>query len=203
MVRCAGASTARAREAARDLIGEGCTGLLSFGMAGGLAAAVRPGTVVVAEAVIAPDGRRIATAADWRGRLYDMLGGRVPVAGAAIAASETVVATPAAKRALFEATSAAAVDMESLGVAEAAQAAEVPFLALRVIADPARRAVPGWIIGAIGADGRPRPGAVAAGFFRKPADIPTLFALARDSARALRVLRRVALIAGPGFGLLR
>ena len=47
-VRCAAAKSARALTLARELAGEGCQGLLSFGTAGGLTAGQSPGGVIIA-----------------------------------------------------------------------------------------------------------------------------------------------------------
>src|SRR4051812_47660360 len=43
---------------ARALLADGADGLISFGIAGGLAPGLRPGTLVVATEVITEDGRR-------------------------------------------------------------------------------------------------------------------------------------------------
>lgn len=48
---------------------------------------------------------------------------------------EEVVAQPASKRQIGDATSAVAIDMEGIGVAEAAAASRTPFLALKVLSD--------------------------------------------------------------------
>lgn len=48
---------------------------------------------------------------------------------------EEAVAQPAAKRRIGETTSAVAIDMEGVGVAEAAAAHKKPFLALKVLSD--------------------------------------------------------------------
>ena len=199
-VRCAGADVARAREAAGSLISEGCAGLLSFGMAGGLDAALDSGTVVIADAVVAPDGRRFATRAAWREGLRDAVGGAQAATIAQLSGSDRIVATVQAKRDLRVTTGAAAVDMESHGVAEVAAEAGVPFLALRAVADPGDRAVPAWVIGAVSRDGRVRSSLVTAGILAKPWMLWALIGLARENRKARAGLRRVALLAGPGFG---
>ena len=199
-VRCAGADVARAREAAGSLISEGCAGLLSFGMAGGLDGALGAGTVVIADSVVAPDGRRFATRAAWREGLRDVVGGAEAATIAPLAGSDRIVATVQAKRNLREATGAAAVDMESHGVAEVAAEAGVPFLALRAVADPGDREVPAWVMSVVADDGRVRPSLVTAGLLARPWTLGALIGLARESRKARASLRRVALVAGPGFG---
>lgn len=200
LVRCSGASSVRARAHARDLIAKGCAALVSFGIAGGLRPGLAPGTVVVADRVIAPGGRAVETSRPWREGFVAACGaGGVVVA--AVAGAERVVGQVAEKRALAAETGAAVVDMESHEVALAATQAGVPVLVVRVVADTAARRLPGWVATCIAADGSRRWGAVAAGIIGHPGDFPALLALGRDSEKAFSALRGVALGAGPLFGL--
>ncbi len=202
LVESVGASTEGARRVARALLSRGCTRLLSFGTAGGLAPDLGPGALVIAEAVIAPDGRRFATDAPWRDGLRAALLGEAGLTVAALAASEHAVSTPAAKRRLRETTGAAAVDMESLGVAEVASQADIPFLALRAIADPAARAIPPWVMKAVLADGGIDPMAIIRPLLARPWTVWALIGLARENGKALAALRGVALRVGGEFGAL-
>lgn len=198
---CAGADSVRAGDCARSLLAEGCTALLSFGIGGGLDPNLPPGQVVIAGRVVGPDGRALATDAVWRDRLAELLMPHLAVRVAAIAGVEGLAATRTAKVDLFRA-GAALADMESLGVAREAQAAGVPFLAVRVVADPAQRPVPSWLIRHIAEDGRVRGGQIALRLALRPGDLPLLLRLGRDNRRALAVLRRVVALAGPWlFGL--
>ena len=200
LVRCSGASSDRAHAVARELIAEGCRGLLSFGTAGGLKPGLTPGTVIVADMVIEPGGGTYPTSAPWRERLRQALEDFGSVRVAPLAGSDSVVAQVAAKRALGEAASALGVDMESHAVAAAADGAGIPFLAVRAIADPLGRAIPDWVLSGITEEGSVDHGAVIAGLFRNPWDLPALIGLAGESAKAIRSLRRVARRAGPFFG---
>ncbi|HLB80849.1 MAG TPA: hypothetical protein VJJ77_10120 [Dongiaceae bacterium] len=202
LVACAGGDAARARAAARGLLEAGAGALLSFGLAGGLDPAQPSGRLVLAETVIdAGSGRRFATDAPWRDRLAAAARGADAVL-AALAGSNDPVLSIAAKRALFAATGAAAVDMESHAVAAAAAAAGVPFLALRAIADPAGRAVPAAALAGLDAEGRVQARAVLAELLRAPGLIPAFAALALDAVRARAALRR-AVALGPGFRAFR
>ena len=60
-VYVSGIGAAAAGAAARALLAQGCTALLSFGTAGGLAAALTAGDVVVPSEIIFMDGRILAT----------------------------------------------------------------------------------------------------------------------------------------------
>lgn len=197
---CAAASAARARAGAERLLAEGAGALISFGIAGGLDIGLAPGSLVVADAVAPPEGPSIETDPQWRGSFVARLDpGEATVA--TIAGNDQVVATVADKRALLDRTGAVAVDMESHGVAAVARAASVPLLVLRVIADPAARAVPSIAVGALGADGRARPAPLLGRLATKPWELLPLVRIAFDSRRALRVLDRLAAVDPAHFAL--
>lgn len=200
-IRCSGASTERALALARRMTAEGCRGLLSFGTAGGLAADLKPGCVVIPRSVAVDDGRVFDTSESWRESVLRGLSGAGAIDTRTMAGSGAVVATPAAKRALAEKTNAVAVDMESHAVARAAQEAGVPFLVIRAVADPVGRTIPDWVLGNITEAGDPRHGAILAGLLKKPWELPALIGLAGDNRKAIAALGRVAGLLGPSFGL--
>lgn len=186
---CAGGSARRALAGALALADRGAGALLSFGIGGGLDPGLAPGDLVVADWVIAADGRRFATDPAWRARLRRL---PISVSVASIAGSDRMLHGPAAKAALRAATGAAVVDMESHGVAAAAAARRLPFMAVRAVADPAGRAVPWCARAGLSPDGRARPLPVLGRLILHPWELPALFAVARDRARALQSLRRLA-----------
>jgi adenosylhomocysteine nucleosidase len=140
-VHVSGPGCERAREAARHAIRQGARSLVAFGLAGGLEPGIRCGSVLLPAKVIGDAGEFAADAA-WRGRWRDALEGHVPLVEGPLYSAGVVLTTPEAKAALSRRTGAVAVDMESAGVAEAAAAAGLPFLALRAIADTADDALP-------------------------------------------------------------
>src|ERR1700754_163306 len=91
-----------------------CRGLVSFGVAGGLAPQLQPGDCVVGSAVISKAARHELDQ-QWSEKLLATIPGAVR---GTLFGTSTPVADTKTKRALFEATGAMAVDMESHVVAE-------------------------------------------------------------------------------------
>lgn len=192
---CAGASAERAYSGARMLVEQGAEALLSIGIAGGLDASLRPGSIVLPDIVLGPGGSEHRVSAEWHAAVLQEV--PKPAIGTLYASADPACSV-AEKAALRAATGALAVDMESVAVATAAAEANIPFLVLRIIADPADRAIPRAALHGVAPDGSQRPLAVLARMVLRPGEIPALIGLARDSKAALRQLRRVASL-GPAL----
>ncbi|MBU6456867.1 MAG: phosphorylase [Bradyrhizobium sp.] len=164
-------------------------GVISFGVAGGLDPALKSGDVVVATEVLAGDARWLAGLALNEELITRVgLGGRRVVRGG-LAGVEQVIAARASKAALWSKTGAAAVDMESHIAAAYAAEAGLSFAALRVIADPASRALPPIAIGAIKPNGDIDLRKVLRNVARNPMSLRALVSTGIDFNRALRSLR--------------
>ncbi|WP_428133776.1 phosphorylase [Bradyrhizobium sp.] len=171
-------------------------GVVSFGVAGGLDPSLRTGDVVVATEVMAGDTRfladmalneeMIAGAALRRSRVTRR---RRRVVRGCLAGVERVVAARACKAALHSETGAAAVDMESHIAAAYAAQAGIPFAALRVISDPAHRALPELAQNAIKPNGDVCLRTIMRGVVRNPMTLSALVSTGIDFNRALRSLR--------------
>jgi len=197
LIRCSGPGIVRADRAAQSLLSDGAGALLSFGLAGGLRRGLVPGSVIVAHKVLGPDGESHASDRHWHARLLTRLIGDYDVLDGALYGASDVIHTRAEKAALAETTGAAAVDMESLGIARAAATAGVPFLAIRAIADPVHRTVPAAALAGLGPDGEIRVVPVLKALLRRPYDLPALLRLSIDTAVGLKALGRVVALAGP------
>lgn len=195
-----GIGSERAAAAAGRAIAAGATGLVSFGIAGGLDANLKAGDVVLPDEVVAPDGRRLKTDADWLAGLLEQVG-KAGIVRGVLAGSDSGVSSPEAKRRLAGQTGAVAVDMESHAIAAAAAEAGVAFVVVRAVADSQSRTVPKWLSRHIDADGAVRQGAIAVEALFRFRELPVMIGLAADSRRAHRALRHFASVAGPGFGL--
>jgi adenosylhomocysteine nucleosidase len=183
-VRTGGGTPDGADAAARHLVGQGVTALVSFGLAGGLDPALRPGTLIIPSVVLSNGDTLSADAS-----LADRFGG---FTGHTILAGSVVAATGSAKRRLFAATQANAIDLESGAVAQIARARELPFVVVRAICDPADRDLPPAALIALDTDGGVGVAAVLRSVLGRPGQISGLLALARDAALARRALIRAA-----------
>ena len=177
-------------------IARGSRGIISFGIAGGLASGLAPGDWVVASGVVAA-GRRFATDRTWSHSLLQALAGAVH---ADIAGVDAPVAEPAHKRRLGEATATVAVDMESHIAAAIAETHGLPFAACRVIIDPAHRGLPPAALVPLRADGAPDVPAVLWSLLRQPGQLPGLLRVAADARAARRALLRGRRRIGAGLG---
>jgi len=196
VVRCANAGDAGARlEAA---IARGARGIVSFGIAGGLDPALRPGDILVASAVHHNTGQWRADAA-WSSTLLRMLPDAKP---GKMLGADAPVTTAQDKQALHRTHGFAAVDTESHIAAAAAARHGLPFVALRVVADDAASTLPEAALAGFGAGGRVNVIAVLAKLARSPQELAPLIRLARHTSLARRSLARARRHLGPHFGLL-
>jgi hopanoid-associated phosphorylase len=195
------------RRSLEAAIRTGCYGVLSFGIAGGLAPHLRPGACVVARNIIA-ENVRYATDNGWSQSLIETVQGRASLSAVVdgvlsgdIAGTDVPLVCPHAKRRLYEKTGAVAVDMESHVAARIAVEHRVPFAAFRVVTDPSDRALPPAALVATNLDGRLDFQAIMRSLIQHPEQVPTLFRLALDSWAARRALIPSRRLLGPHLGL--
>ena len=189
-VYVSGPGRERAHAAALRALADGAGALVAWGLAGGLAPPAATGVVMLPHRV-ARDGCEWLVDGDWHRRLVASLGRQFDICEAALYSADHVIASPREKAAIGRRTGAVAVDLETAGIAEAAVAAQVPFVAIRVIADGPDDALPERVAALVTEDGRTRFGALPA-FILFPRRLRRLLRLARASRRARETLRRVA-----------
>jgi len=180
-------------------VAQGAAGIISFGIAGGLDPVLKPGTCVVGS-VVSEGTRRWRTDPAWSKNLLAALPRAV---FAEIAGIDRPVATVDHKRLLRSMTGAAAVDMESHVVGRIAAEAGLPFAIVRVICDPADRALPPAALAGVRRDGTTNPRAVLASLLTQPSQLFALLGLAGDARVAFSELKRRRKGAGNGFGFAR
>jgi adenosylhomocysteine nucleosidase len=193
--------TAAAR-GARALLDAGASALASWGMAGGLDPALAAGAIFLPSQIVDIDGDSLMTTRHWRERLSAAVSAHHPVARGKLLTSARAIASIADKAALFTRTGAAAVDMESLAVGQAASARELPFIAVRVIIDGACDALPAAVAAAADHAGHLRLWRLIGALARSPAELAPLIRLARRyraASRSLAALARVGSLAAYAF----
>jgi hopanoid-associated phosphorylase len=168
---------------AAKLLAAGADGLISFGIAGGLAPGLRPGSLVLGTALITEDGQRYPA--------MDLFPAMEPAIRAPVFGGRAIVSRAEDKQALHDRTGAVAVDLESAEVARLCAAAGVPFAIIRAIGDPADRDLPPAALVGLKADGHVDLAAVLRSVWLAPSQIPALIRVALDTRLALATLSRV------------
>ena len=186
-VACAGGRADRAYELASQMAGQGCDALISCGIAGGLSPDLPSGAVVLGRKVRSAQG--LLSGSD---DLADRFAARLPEAAQGIvAAVDTIIDNPLTKRSLHKSYGALSVDMESWGLARAALDCGVPFTIIRIIADPAQRALPPAALVGMDENGDVHPMRVIRSLLGQPSQLPALIRVALDTQTALAALGKV------------
>uniref|UniRef100_UPI0035CAC51D phosphorylase family protein n=1 Tax=uncultured Sphingomonas sp. TaxID=158754 RepID=UPI0035CAC51D len=213
VVVVAGGGDAARLERALEAAVAGATVMLSCGVAGALDPALRAGDVIVGElnptsfpgegrgpveaskvsersatlqppSLPSPDLRRGSAFVGWlRSSLPEAHHGT-------IAGADTIIVSTAEKAALYAATGAIAVDMESHIAARVAARHNLPFAILRTISDSADHVLPPAALVGMNSDGNIALGAILSSLARNPAQLPALIRTGRDAGAAFRSLRR-------------
>ncbi len=191
-----GVGTKNARRAAEQLLAAGVRGVVSWGTAGGLIASLAPGTAVLAETVVCADAAYEADR-DWVARLDKCLAPEMPTNRQPIYSGGRLVSGAAEKRRLADETGAVAVDMESGAIAEAAVAAGLPFVCIRVIADPGSFSLPSILGATVDKAGFVSVPLALRALLGRPGEIVPTLRLAWYFRRATQVLSRTFRTAGP------
>jgi len=162
--------------------------VVSAGFAGALDRRVERGDILLADAVIGTDGRRLAI--DLKVSPETIAGSKGLHVGACVA-SDTIVGRPADKESLGRKHAALAVDMESWAVAEVCRQAKTRFLCIRVISDAIDDELPADVETlARQTSTASRLGAVAAALVRRPSSVKDMLKLKGDALVASDRLAR-------------
>lgn len=191
LVALSGIGYVAAAGAAHALIDAGATALVSWGMAGGLDPALHAGTICLPNVVISREGASFGTDHHWRELVGAAIAARLTVVGGKLLTSMRAIENVAGKAEAFRETGAAAVDMESVAVAEVAAGRGLPFIAVRVIVDTAGDKLPDAVLAASNA-GQVRFSRLMQELMRSPQDLVPLCRLAKRYRAATRALVAVA-----------
>jgi hopanoid-associated phosphorylase len=161
------------------------SGIISFGVAAGLDPGLRPGDWVIASSVITQEARYCADS-----RWVQSLRTALPAAICGdVSGVDAPVASAAAKTVLYREQRTVAVDTESHVVAQVAATSRIPFVAARVVLDPAWRPLPPAALAPLSPDGNPDISAVARSVLLMPGQLADLGKVAWDAFRAWQALR--------------
>lgn len=181
-VAIGGGTPAGARAAAEQLIAQGVTALISFGLAGGLDPSLHPGTIIIPAAIRDGDDTFPTDP-----NLTRQLGGPTHPT---LFCGTGIAATAAEKAAHFARTQAPAIDLESGPVARAAAAHHLPCAALRAICDPATTTLPPAALIALNSQGQITLLKILASLTQTPTQLPALLKLAKEAKTAREALIR-------------
>lgn len=170
-----------------DLIAEGASGLISFGIGGGLDPALRTGDLVISATVIDAEGRHYTGSPAWLERALAL----VPSCAAGhVYASDRIVETVAEKHRLFGTHNALLADMESHHVARAAERHGLPFLVIRAVSDTAVETLPAGLAAGVDEDGGTRILPILAGLVTGRLGLAAVMQAGRSAGKALQALKR-------------
>ena len=179
-----------------EALSPGLEGVISFGVCGALAPALRPGDLVVASAV--RDGReKFQTNPAWTRAIIKHL--QHAVSGS-IAGSDIMLTMPEAKAALHASSGAVAVDMESHVAARFAAARGLPLAVLRAVSDGADHALPPAAQRGMRPDGSMDIGAVLAALIADPRQLPALIRTGIEAEKGFSALVHGHHLLGPALG---
>lgn len=190
-VVCAGIGGAAAARGAETLIASGARGLVSWGTAGALSAALGAGKLALYTCCVdAQTGEEFPTDPGLRARFEAWLEPLRPVACRGLTSTVPLagIAEKAAGNVRF---GCAAADMETTAIAAVARRHGVPFVAVRSIVDPAGWAIPQSALAGMDAD-TAAAWRVAGALLRNPTELGPLLRLAWWYRRALGTLRSAA-----------
>jgi adenosylhomocysteine nucleosidase len=171
----------------------GARGIVSFGVCGGLDPALLPGQWVIASSVVFGD-ETYPTDKRWSDRLIAAL----PEAKHATVAGVDWAITDFQERVrLYARTGAIVADMESHVAARMAAAHNLPFVACRVLINPAHRTLPPAALLKLRPGGKPDLRAILNSVLNRPGQVRHLIRLTLDASIAVFALRRGKLLMEP------
>lgn len=186
-----GAGHDNASQAAKKLLDQGAAQLVSWGCAAALAPHLKSGDLVVTSQVIAK-GQSIENSREWSDQISDLLAIDQSLSGVALASNYGLITSSKEKLGLYTETAAVALDMESAAVASVAYDAQLPFVAIRAIADPAAMSLPPAILKALSPSGEVVLSILLRHILLHPWEIPALIKLGWHFNAAQKTLTGVS-----------
>ncbi len=156
VVSYSGAGASNAQAAARLLVEQGATRLISWGCAAALSDTLQSGDLVLADSLIDATGyvdANFGVSPEWHSFSKARLSTHLKVHTGSLIESHGIVEAISKKKRIHQQTGAVALDMESVAIAKVAGQNGLPFLAIRAIADPVNMNLPKAISYSLNKDG--------------------------------------------------
>jgi adenosylhomocysteine nucleosidase len=192
LVVYSGAGPVNAESAAELLVANGATRLISWGCAAALSESLKPGDLLLADKLIDSGNIEMATNIDWHSHTKNSLAAFLVVHTGRLAESKNIVSFSKDKKQLHLKTGAAALDMESIAIAKVARQHSLPFLAIRVIADPVNMNLPLAINYSLNDQGKVVLRKLLSFLVLHPAELPGLIKLGLHFNAAMKTLKSIA-----------
>ncbi len=192
LVAYSGAGGKNAQAAAKLLVAKGASALISWGCAAGLAASLKSGQLVLADALLDSERQRIPMNLRWQQHTATVLAKTLSVQTGCLIESKELVSCAQHKKQLHTTTNAAILDMESVAVAKVALHYQLPFLAIRAVADPVSMNLPKAVQHALNAQGDIELSKLGWFLIFHPGEIIGLIKLGLHFSTAKKTLAQVA-----------
>ncbi len=180
----------------RRAAADGCRGIVSYGVAGGLGPDLRSGAIVVGSEIVVPGGR-IPTDDVWSAWLLSAIPTAVygPIAGV-----DLPISARATRSELRLRSGALAADMESHLIAGLALANSMRFVALRVVIDAAGRNIPPAALACVSHDGETSRWRLSRLLLGRPSDTLDVIRLSADWWLTRKALQYCSEVLGASVG---
>lgn len=173
--------------------------LVSFGVAAALDDTLKPGDLILPEAI--HNGTALPVSLPWRDRVAERMAAcGVNVNGGVLSHSAVALTSAQHKATLSAQTGACAADMETAAIAECAAQRQLPFIAMRAVVDPLEFSPPPALIGAVHADGTADIKRLLLLILSGKVSLSTLIHLGKGMHAACGTLKRVTACVGTDFG---
>jgi hopanoid-associated phosphorylase len=192
LVICSGAGAENARKAAETLVANGATRLISWGCAAALSPELQPGDLTLAATLLDETLQSLEIQSPWYQHVFAVLSKSRSVHTGTLLESKTIVSLSVDKKQLYEKTQAIVLDMESVAVAKVAQEKNLPFLAIRAIADPVTMDLPKAVSVAMNDNGKVLISPLLKYLLLHPAELTGLIKLGLHFSAAKKTLKQVA-----------
>jgi hopanoid-associated phosphorylase len=195
LVACSGTGPLNAQSAAKLLVANGATRLLSWGCAAALCASLKPGDLILPDKLVEAEGLGSANSyisKDWLDDVRNSLASSVIVHTGSLAESQNIISSSKNKQQLRNLTGAVALDMESAAIARVALEHGLPFLVVRAIADPVTMDLPQAIDYSLDDQGEIHLGKLALFLVLHPLELSGLIKLGVHFKAAKKTLKSIA-----------